>query len=344
MTSLVIGASGFLGSTLTRRLVASGEKVRILVRATSDTRATDDLDVERRVGELNHADVVAEAMSGCTDVYHCVVDTRAWLLDPAPLYATNVELLRSVLEIAARMPLRRFVFTSTMATIGVPVSGVADESTEFNRERRATDYVRSRVAAERLALGYAREHEVPVVAMCVSNTYGAGDIAPTPHGSFVAGAALGKLPFGIRGMRCESVGIDDAAQALILAAEHGHNGERYIVSERSIDLGEVIRIAAAAAGRRPPRPVLGRAALYAAGAAGSAMSTLSRYPGRLRIGTVRLMHCIPEMSHDKAVRELGWHPQPVTEAIAEGARFWVDRAARRRSAASTPGSVDRRLT
>ena len=196
--------------------------------------------------------------------------------------------------------------------------------------------MRSRVAAERLALSYAREHDVPLVAMCVSNTYGAGDVVPTPHGSFVAGAALGKLPFGVRGMRCESVGIDDAADALVLAAEHGRNGERYIVSERSIDLGEVIRVAATTAGRAAPRPVLGRAALYAAGAVGSAKSTLTRTPGKLRIGTVRLMHCIPEMSHDKAVRELGWQPRPVTEAIAEGARYWVERAAQRRRRADEP--------
>lgn len=331
MTSLVIGASGFLGSTLTRRLVSSGEDVRILVRSTSDTRAIDDLNVERHVGSLAHSNVVADAMAGCTNVYHCAVDTRAWLLDPAPLYETNVELLRSVLEVAARIRLRRFVFTSTMATIGVPSTGLADETTEFNWERRATDYVRSRVAAERLALGYAHDHHVPVVAMCVSNTYGAGDVVPTPHGAFVAGAALGTLPFGVRGMRCESVGIEDAADALILAAEHGRNGERYIVSERSIDLGEVIRIAAATAGRKPPRPILGRAALYAAGAVGSASSTLTRRPGRLRIGTVRLMHCIPEMSHDKALRELDWHPRPVAEAIADGARYWADRAAQRRA-------------
>lgn len=194
MTSLVIGASGFLGSTLTRRLVESGEDVRILVRPSSDTRTIDDLDVDRHVGELNHADSVADAMSGCTDVYHCAVDTRAWLLDPAPLYETNVELLRSVLEVAARISLRRFVFTSTMATIGIPESGLADEATEFNWDRRATDYVRSRVAAERLALSYAREHDVPLVAMCVSNTYGAGDVVPTPTGRSSRAPHSGSCP------------------------------------------------------------------------------------------------------------------------------------------------------
>ncbi|MGV9826464.1 MULTISPECIES: NAD-dependent epimerase/dehydratase family protein [unclassified Gordonia (in: high G+C Gram-positive bacteria)] len=332
MTSLVIGASGFLGSTLTRHLVATGEDVRVLVRESSDTSAIDDLDVTRVVGELSDASAITEAMLGCDDVYHCAVDTRAWLTDPAPLYQTNVELLRNVLEVASRLPLHRFVFTSTLATIGRRRGRVVDESVAFNWNRAATDYVRSRVAAENLALRYARKHGVPVVAMCVSNTYGPGDLAPTPHGAFVAGAALGKLPFGIRGMRCESVGIDDAADALILAAAHGRNGERYIVSERFIDLGDVIKVAAAAAGREPPRPVLNRPTLYALGALGSMRSTLTRSPGRLRWGTVRLMHYMSEMDHSKAERELGWHPQPVTHAIAAGAQFWVQRAKARRRA------------
>lgn len=51
--------------------------------------------------------------------YYCVVDTRAWLRDPAPLFRTNVEGLRNVLDVAVNQPdLRRFVFTSTYATVG----------------------------------------------------------------------------------------------------------------------------------------------------------------------------------------------------------------------------------
>lgn len=49
---------------------------------------------------------------------------------------------------------------------------------------------------------------------------------------FVKAAALGKLPFYIRGVEAEVVGIDDVAEALVLAAERGRIGQRYIISQR----------------------------------------------------------------------------------------------------------------
>ena len=81
-------------------------------------------------------------------------------------------------------------------------------------------------------LRYAREHGLPAIAMCVSTTYGGGDWGRTPHGAIIAGAAFGKLPFVMNGIELEAVGVDDAARALILAAEKGRVGERYL------DLGE----------------------------------------------------------------------------------------------------------
>ncbi|ASR04650.1 MULTISPECIES: NAD-dependent epimerase/dehydratase family protein [Gordonia] len=328
---LVIGGNGFLGSRLVRQLVGNGDDVRVLTRATSDLRTLSDLDFEHVTGDLFDADSVRAAMDGCDVVFHCAVDTRAWLRDPAPLYRTNVDALRAVLEVAAGQPLHKFVFTSTVATIGRVKDRRATEDDEFNWSKHAPDYVKSRVAGENLLLSCSRDGAVPGVAMCVANTYGPGDWKPTPHGSFVAGAALGKLPFTIRGCRAESVGIDDAARALVLAAERGEVGERYIVAERSIDTGEIVEIAARAARREPPRLVLNRAALYAAGAAGSARAAISRKPVRLTVPSVRLMHFMSEMDHGKAERDLGWTPRPVTEAIAEGARFWVERRAARRA-------------
>lgn len=328
---LVIGASGFLGSHVVRQLVESGERVRILIRETSDTRSIDDLDVERAVGSLRDPDVVSAALNGCDVVYYCAVDTRSWLPDPAPLYETNVAALRAVLDVAVTADLKKFVFTSTLATIGRVRGRAATEADAFNWAGKAPEYVKSRVAAENLVMRYVRDDGLPAVAMCVFNTYGAGDWQPTPHGSFVAGAALGKLPFTIRGCRSETVGIDDAARALILAADHGRVGERYIISERFLDLGEVIAIAARTAGRPTPRLVLHRPMLYACGAYGSLMAKLTDKPRQMTLTSVRLMHVTSPMDHSKAERELGWHPRPVPDAIADGARFWLDRVARRRA-------------
>jgi dihydroflavonol-4-reductase len=194
---LVIGANGFLGSHVTRQLIAAGAEVRAMVREGANTRSIDDLDVTRFVGDVFDTATVRQAMDGCDEVYYCVVDTRAWLQDPSPLFRTNVEGLRNVLDVAVENPiaakLHRFVFTSTYATVGRRHGHVATEEDQIDR-RRLTPYVASRLQAEDLVLEYASEKALPAVAMCVSTTYGSGDWGRTPHGAFIAGAVFGKLP------------------------------------------------------------------------------------------------------------------------------------------------------
>ena len=72
-----------------------------MVRDGATTIGIDDLEVTRFVGDIWDDDVLREAMAGCDVVYYCVVDTRGWLKDPAPLFHTNVDGTRNVLEIAS---------------------------------------------------------------------------------------------------------------------------------------------------------------------------------------------------------------------------------------------------
>lgn len=324
---LVIGASGFLGSHVTRQLVARGEDVRVLVRKTSSTRGFDDLPVERHYGDIFDLDAVRAAMSGCDVVFYCVVDTRAWLRDSTPLWRTNVYGLRGVLAVARQHDLHRFVFTSTVATIGLSRREKATEELVNDWADRGGDYVRSRVMAEDLVLRYAVERGLPGVAMCVSTTYGPRDWQPTPQGAMVAAAIRGKLPFYVEGSATEVVGVEDAAQALILAGDVGRIANRYIISERFMDTREIFEIACAAVGTEPPRRGLPLWAAYAMSAVSATQARLRGKDARLSPLTLRLAHIMSPMDHSKAVRELGWRPAPATQAIAEAACFFADRSA-----------------
>ncbi|MCV7176368.1 NAD-dependent dehydratase [Mycolicibacterium sphagni] len=319
---LVLGASGFLGSHVTRQLVERGETVRVMLRPSSSTRAIDDLPVQRFYGDIFDDAALKEAMDGCDVVFYCVVDTRANLRDPAPLYRTNVEGLRHVLDVAVNAGLRRFVFTSTIGTIGLGTGGIVDEDTPFNWGDKAGGYIGSRVAAEKLVLDYSRDKGLPAVALCVSNTYGAGDWQPTPHGSLVAAAAAGKLPFYMGGMATEVVGIEDAAQALVLAADRGRVGERYIISERYLPYRDLYETAARAAGRPAPRWGIPKPVMKAIGVLGGAAAAVTRRDLPLNPTTVRLMGIMAPMDHGKAVRELGWQPRDVHESIREAVEFF----------------------
>jgi dihydroflavonol-4-reductase len=323
---LVIGANGFLGSHVTRQLAGVGHDVRVMMRDGANTIGIDDLKVTRFVGDIWDNDTLRDAMAGVDDVYYCVVDTRGWLRDPAPLFRTNVDGTRNVLDVASQKDivagLRKFIFTSSYVTVGRRRGHVATED-DIIVDRGLTPYVRSRVQAEQLVLQYAKEQGLPAVAMGVSTTYGSGDWGRTPHGAIIAGAAFGKLPFVMDKIELEAVGISDAARAMVLAAEHGRVGERYLVSEKMISNADVVRIAAEAAGVPAPTRSLPLSVSYALAIAGSAKAKLRGTDEQLSLGSLRLMRAEAPVDHSKATRELGWEPGPVEESIRDAARFWV---------------------
>jgi dihydroflavonol-4-reductase len=325
--SLVMGASGFVGSHVTRQLVDRGDDVRVLLRTTSSTRGIDDLDVERRYGDVFDQEAVESAMSDRDVVFYCVVDARAMLPDPTPLVRTNVEGLRQVLDIAMRAELEKFVFLSTIGTLAVTQNGSpVTEDTPFNGSGQCGDYIQTRRTAERIVLEAAQSGRLPAVAMCVSNTYGPGDWQPTPHGAVVARAAQGRMRFYAANASAEVVGIEDAARALVLAAEYGRAGQRYIVSERYLPLRTILETAASETGVRPPRFGIPMTALYAGAYAAEPVRAL--LPGRVTpfLTIARLLDFTCPADHGKATRELGWQPEPTVEAIRRAARFYVEQS------------------
>lgn len=305
----------------------------MLLRRTSSTAAIDDLDVERHYGDVFDDEALHRAMSGVDDVFYCVVDARAWLRDPAPLFRTNVEGLRHVLDAALRADLHRFVFTSSIGTIGIRRDGQrATEADAMNWADKGGGYIQSRVAAENLVLRYATEFGLPAVALCVANTYGPGDHQPTPHGALLAAAAKGKMPVYVKGTGSEVVGIEDAAAALLLAADKGRNGERYIISERFMSARELYETAAAAGGSAPPRFGVPLSLTYAMGYVGDLAARVTGRDMELCSLSVRLMHVMSPMDHGKAERELGWHPAPIQQSIGRAAEFYLAHRRRARPA------------
>lgn len=322
-TKLVMGASGFLGSHVTRQLVERGDTVRVWLRRTSPTVGIDDLDVQPRYGDLDDLAALREAMTGVETVFYCIVDTRAWLRDPAPLFATNVEALRTVLDVAVEVGVPKFVFCSTIGTIGIVEQGLADESTPHTWTHLGGPYIRSRVDAENLVLAAARERGLPAVVLNVGTTYGPRDHAPTPHGKLVAMAARGKMAGYVKGASMEVVGIEDAARAFLLAEEKGVPGERYIISEHYLTIQGLFAIAADEGGAAPPKLGLSLPVMRVVGAIGGAVAGMLNKDLVITPTSVRLMHIQSALDHSKAERELGWVPAPTEESIRSEVRWFA---------------------
>ncbi len=321
MTALVMGASGFLGSHVTRQLTRRGDDVRVLLRRTSDTRGIDDLDVQRCYGDLFDDDGLRAAMTGVDVLYYCVVDARAWLRDPGALFSTNVEGLRRVLDMAVATGIGKFVFTSTVGTLAAGTDRPVTEEDEADWTGGGP-YIESRRAAEALVLEYARTRGLPAVAMCVSTTYGPGDWQPTPHGGALAMVAAGRFPFYF-GYSLEVVGIEDAARAMLLAAEKGRNGERYIISDRFMSSQELHAVAAEAGGVRAPRIGIPLPVLYGGARINDLAARMVNRDLPFATAGMRIVENMGRLDHSKAVRELGWRPEPVRDSIQRAVQFFA---------------------
>jgi nucleoside-diphosphate-sugar epimerase len=138
----------------------------------------------------------------------------------------------------------------------------------------------------------------------------------------IARVAAGKFPFYLD-FSSEVVGIEDAARAMLLAAEHGRVGKRYIISDRYLSTREVHSIAATAVGRRAPRIKLPLPVLYAGAHLNDLAARILRRDLPFAVVGVRMAELMSPLDHSKATRELGWKPEPVEESIRKAARFFT---------------------
>jgi nucleoside-diphosphate-sugar epimerase len=113
-TVALTGATGFIGSTIARRLVTEGLKVKALVRTTSDRSPLEGFDVQWVEGALENADSLRRLVSGVEAVVHCAGAVRGATRDH--FNRLNVDGVARLVHAAARQhPLPRFLLISSLA-------------------------------------------------------------------------------------------------------------------------------------------------------------------------------------------------------------------------------------
>lgn len=320
---LVPGASGFMGSQITRQLVAAGRQVRILVRKSSNLQALADLDVEIHYGDVYDVESLKQAMTGCGSVFYNVLDPRFWLSDPAPIFRCNVDGLVNAMEAALATGIERFIFTSTMGTLGQNPNGPVTEDIPFNWRNKACTYILARLEAENRFLQYCHEKGLPGVALCVANTFGPQDFQPSPHGGAVWHVAQGKMKYVLDSAQ-PTVDIRDAAQAALLAEQHGRLGERYIIANEYIHNRDFYKIATDITGVPAPKLIPRWLAYSVATVAETWCKLTGKKDYLVRRDSVYLSNAFKAMDTTKARTELHWQPRPIKETITDAVAWFKE--------------------
>ena len=313
---LVAGASGFVGSHIARLLTQQGREVRVLVRKTSKIDALHGLPVEIVHGDVLDPASLRVAMQGCATVFYSVVDPRFWLTDTTPLWRNNVEGLDNAMDAALECGVERFIFTSSMGTLGLNPHGPVTEDIPFNWTKRAPAYIKIRLEAENRFLACCRERNLPGIALCVANTYGPDDYQPTPHNGGLWQVASGTQTVAID-VSQPTVDIRDVAQAALLAEQHGRPGERYIIAHEFVSNRDFFAMAAAQTGQPVPKFLPYRATLAMAWITERVAKLLGRKDTVVSGDAIMLSNVFRKMDAGKARSELGWSPRPLAETVRD---------------------------
>jgi len=239
MKVFLTGATGFIGSHVARALAIEGAQLRMLVRKTSNLANLDGIDGETHVGDLSEPDSLQPALAGCDAVVHVAADYRLWIPDPKAMYRANVDGTRELLRLAREAGVKRFVYTSSVATMRFRTDGlVVNEDTPVALSDMVGHYKRSKFLAEREAVA-AAEAGQQVVILNPTTPIGPNDSKPTPTGRIFVDFLNGRFP-AYMDTGLNLVDVAEVARAHAAALILGQPGKRYILGGENLTLKQIL--------------------------------------------------------------------------------------------------------
>ena len=320
MTTLVTGASGFLGSHVTRQLVARGEKVRVLMRPSSTNRAIADLSLEYVTGDLRDPASLERALSGVSRVFHVAADYRFWARRSREIYDSNVGGTKNLLAAARQAKVQQLIYTSTVATIAVDRPQLPNEATDGKLEEMVGHYKRSKWMAEQEVRKAAKEG-LPAIIVMPTTPVGPWDWKPTPTGKVILDFLNGKLP-GYVHTGLNFVGAEECAAGHLLVSEKGKLGERYLLGAENMTLKQLLDTLSKITGLSAPKLKIPHGLALGVAYMSTALSRLvGKEPG-IPIEGVKIAQHMMFVDCSRAQRELGFKPGPVAAALERAVRWY----------------------
>lgn len=308
MRILVTGATGFIGSHVARALVDRGDIVRVLRRPTSPSELLQGLAIEHAIGDILEPPSLSAACAGIEAVVHCAARMGRGG-GPAARLQSHVDGTRNMLAAALGAGVRRFVYTSSVAALGVPDHAPAptdkgiqllDETHEWHGPPSLWAYGHAKHQAEQL-VRLAAQQGMEGLILNPALVIGPGDRNRVSNG-LIWHMLRGRVPPLVPG-GLNVVDIRDVTDGYLAAIDRGRSGERYLLCGENRTLSDLIGSTARIVGRRPPRLRLSLRATRTVGALAAGLGQMLRLP--ISPDLLRMAGIYFYYDGGKARRELG---------------------------------------
>jgi nucleoside-diphosphate-sugar epimerase len=248
-TALVTGGTGFLGASLTRRLLADGVPVRVLARSWPKARPLAGQGAEVAIGDIADRAAVRAAVGGVQVIYHLAGPLLIPGVPAEEYRRTHVLGTELLLDCCEKAPgLERFVHCSTTGVLGVTGDRAAAEDAPF---APTNVYEQAKADAE-MAVRRMWRHGFPAVIARPGLVYGPGDLHLLPFFRSVLRHRF--RPVGRKKTWLHPIYIDDMTEALVRCGQVSVAiGECFhLAGSEPVAIGDLAAAIARAEGTRLP--------------------------------------------------------------------------------------------
>ena len=324
--ALVTGSTGFIGAKCCRALLEKGFRVRAFHRTTSRLQMLENLEVEHVIGDLTRPETLTEAFKDVDVLFHTAAMLAA-AEKPGQLYTINVEGTRSLLKAALQAGVKRLVYTSSVAALGIPdqlvVKGtdgpppLMNEAHSWNGPGDHWPYGYSKYLAE-LEVQKAVAQGLDAVIVNPSLVYGPGDLYKQSS-SLVVQMSQNRVPVFMEG-GINVIHVDDVVTGHLAALERGWRGGRYILGGENMLVANLIRLSASVVGVPAPELVVPASLLRMfAGPIGLLQPFIT---AAVPLSLLRMAGYFFYYDNQKANDQLGWSPTLTSRQALTGAYEW----------------------
>ena len=322
MRTFVTGSTGLLGNNLVRTLLSEGHEVIALARS-KDKAARELGDTRARIviGDMTDVAAFADALSDVEVVFHTAAFFRDYFTPgdhSKVIDRINVDGTMDLARAAHVRGVAKMIDTSSSGIIGLQADGSpGDEQTPAWAGVEKNLYLRSKRKVEPLLREYSRQTGFFVASALPGWMWGPHDAGPTTSGQLALDALQHKLPPVIPPGGSSTADARDVATGMLRIAESGRSGERYILSGRFVDLGEILAGLALLTAGKAATMRIPFAGMLSIAAVAETWSRITGQSSPITREGIRLMNARLAVSAAKAERELGVTFRPFEQTLAD---------------------------
>ncbi len=319
---LITGANGFLGSAITKLAIKKNFKVNVLVRKNSNCQNLEKFvsKINFFYGDLRDISSLHEPIKNSDIIFHVAADYRLWSKKPSELYDSNVYGTENILSIVNKFN-KKFVYTSSVATLGISNNGSSNEDTPVSFSDMVGDYKKSKFLAEQVVLKFIEKRKLNGIIVNPSTPIGPGDLKPTPTGKIILDMLDKKMPAYVD-TGLNFVHVDDVAEGHFLALKHGKIGEKYILGGENLLFKEFLDLISEFGNVKKVKFCLNPKFLYFFAFLNEFFSTyfIDKKPS-LTVDGLKMSEKKMFFSSEKAKNKLHYRPRNVKGAIKDAVKW-----------------------